>query len=318
MYACVDLGSNSFHLLIARWHDGAHEIVERFSEKVQLGEGLSQNCTINADAFQRGLVCLEAFALAMERYPIKYLWVVGTNALRVAENSQDFINQAKSRGFAVDVVTGLEEAALVYAGVTSAIPKDDQVRLVIDIGGGSTELIVGKGPVQLQAHSLPIGCVSWRDRWFSTRLENKDLLRKQLTMAADDAEQVFAQVADQLARTPWAEVFASSGTAKMLSAICSHKYPSAAGSTLVDFDVLAKLESDIIETTLNPGRTLPGLKNSRKELLLPGWAVLTGFMKVHQINKLHFSPAALREGMLHYMVKARDLNDSPLRVLRAS
>ncbi|MDP1757841.1 MAG: exopolyphosphatase, partial [Pseudohongiella sp.] len=157
MYACVDLGSNSFHLLIARWHDGAHEIVERFSEKVQLGEGLSQSLTINAEAFQRGLLCLEAFALALERYPIKYLWVVGTNALRVADNSQDFITQAKSRGFDVDVVTGLEEAALVYAGVMSALPQDDQVRLVIDIGGGSTELIVGKGPDQLQAHSLPIG-----------------------------------------------------------------------------------------------------------------------------------------------------------------
>lgn len=318
MYACVDLGSNSFHLLIARWHDGAHEIVERFSEKVQLGEGLSQHRTINADAFQRGLLCLEAFALALERYPIKYLWVVGTNALRIADNSQDFITQAKSRGFDVDVVTGLEEAALVYAGVMSALPQDDQVRLVIDIGGGSTELIVGKGLDQLQAHSLPIGCVSWRDRWFSTKLENKDLLRQQLMLAADDAEQVFAQVSDHLARTPWAEVYASSGTAKMLSAICSHKYPSATGSTLVDFDILAKLESDILETTLNPGRTLPGLKNSRKELLLPGWAVLTGFMKAHKIDKLHFSPAALREGMLHYMIKARDLNDSPLHVLRAS
>ena len=317
MYACVDLGSNSFHLLIARWHDGAHEIVERFSEKVQLGEGLSRNRNINTDAFQRGLLCLEAFALALERYPIQYLWVVGTNALRVAENAHEFIAQAKNRGFDIDVVTGLEEAALVYAGVMSALPQDEQTRLVIDIGGGSTELIVGKGPEQLQAHSLPIGCVSWRDRWFNSKFGNEDLLREQLKMAADDAEQVFAQVSGHLARTPWSEVYASSGTAKMLSAICAQKHPSSAGSLLVNFDVLTMLESDIIDTTLDPARSLPGLKNSRKELVLPGWAVLMGFMRAHQVANLHFSPAALREGMLHYMIKARDLNESPLRVLRA-
>lgn len=316
MYACVDLGSNSFHLLIARWQDGAHEIVERFSEKVQLGEGLSRNHNINADAFQRGLLCLEAFALALERYPIQYLWVVGTNALRVAKNANEFIAQAKSRGFDVDVVTGLEEAALVYAGVMSALPQDEQTRLVIDIGGGSTELIVGRGSEQLQAHSLPIGCVSWRDRWFNSKFENEDLLREQLKMAADDAEQVFAQISSQLARTPWSEVYASSGTAKMLSAICAQKHPSSAGSGLVNVDILAMLENDIVDTTLNPLRSLPGLKNSRKELVLPGWAVLMGFMRAHHVSNLHFSPAALREGMLHYMIKARDLNEAPLHVLR--
>jgi exopolyphosphatase/pppGpp-phosphohydrolase len=106
MFACIDLGSNSFHLLVARWHNGRHEIVERFSEKVQLGEGLATSGHINSAAFARGLACLDAFALALKRYPISHQWAVGTNALRVADNAGDFIAKAQSRGFCVDVVTG--------------------------------------------------------------------------------------------------------------------------------------------------------------------------------------------------------------------
>jgi exopolyphosphatase/guanosine-5'-triphosphate,3'-diphosphate pyrophosphatase len=318
MYACIDLGSNSFHLLIARWHNGAHEIVERFSEKVQLGEGISHSQRISPAAFQRGLLCLEAFAVALERYPISYRWSVGTNALRVAENASDFIQEAKAAGFDIDVVTGLEEAALVYAGVMSAIPADNQTRLVVDIGGGSTELIVGKAAEQLQSHSLAIGCVSWRYRWFNSQWTDEQLLRQRMADAADAAKHVFLEVGQQLASCSWSEVYASSGTAKMLSTICAQKFYGTASPGLVNVDMLKALENDIVHLGLNPNLSLPGLKNSRKELLLPGWAVLTGFMEAYRITNLHFSPAALREGMLHYIIKAKELNDSPLHVLRAS
>jgi exopolyphosphatase/guanosine-5'-triphosphate,3'-diphosphate pyrophosphatase len=318
MYACIDLGSNSFHLLIARWHNGAHEIVERFSEKVQLGEGISHSQRISPAAFERGLLCLEAFAVALERYPISYRWAVGTNALRVAENAADFIQEAKAAGFDIDVVTGLEEAALVYAGVMSAIPADNQTRLVVDIGGGSTELIVGKAAEQLQAHSLAIGCVSWRDHWFNSQWTDEQLLRQRMADAADAAKHVFLEVGQQLASCTWSEVYASSGTAKMLSTICAQKFYGTASPGLVNVDMLKALENDIVNLGLNPNLSLPGLKNSRKELLLPGWAVLTGFMEAYRITNLHFSPAALREGMLHYIIRARELNDSPLHVLRAS
>ena len=318
MYACIDLGSNSFHLLIARWHNGAHEIVERFSEKVQLGEGISHSQRISPAAFERGLLCLEAFAVALERYPISYRWAVGTNALRVAENAADFIHEAKAAGFDIDVVTGLEEAALVYAGVMSAIPADNQTRLVVDIGGGSTELIVGKAAEQLQAHSLAIGCVSWRDHWFNSQWTDEQLLRQRMADAAYAAKHVFLEVGQQLASCTWSEVYASSGTAKMLSTICAQKFYGTASPGLVNVDMLKALENDIVNLGLNPNLSLPGLKNSRKELLLPGWAVLTGFMEAYRITNLHFSPAALREGMLHYIIRARELNDSPLHVLRAS
>jgi len=316
MFACIDLGSNSFHLLIVRWHDSCHHIVERFSEKVQLGEGLAQTGRISPAAFARGITCLDMFAAALRRYPVEHVWVVGTNALRVASNADEFLQQASARGFSVDVVSGLEEATLVYSGVMSSLPDDGASRLVVDIGGGSTELIVGCGSRQLQAHSMPIGCVSWRDKWFAEPSSNAVVLRERLEAAAADAESVFNAVAQQLATTPWAEVLASSGTAKMLSALCSQRVSSGGEALQVDMDVLLELESDIIQVALDPHISLTGLKNSRRELVLPGWAVLLGFMRANSVQSLSFSHSALREGMLHYLIRAAELNVPPLRVLQ--
>lgn len=316
MFACIDLGSNSFHLLIARWHNGSHEIVERFSEKVQLAEGLACHGRINPAAFARGLACLDTFAAALRRYPVDQCWVVGTNALRVADNAESFLQEAAARGFVVDVVSGLEEATLVYAGVISALPDDDTSRLVVDIGGGSTELIVGRGTQQLQAHSMPIGCISWRDKWFTEKVTNPDYLQQRLDAAAAEAEAVFRTVAGQLKTTPWTAVYASSGTAKMLSALCSQRVAPGSPPLQVELSVLESLAPDIIQISVNPHLTLRGLKNGRRELVLPGWAVLMGFMRANNVHVLHFSHSALREGMLHYLVKASDLNVSPLHVLR--
>lgn len=317
MFACIDLGSNSFHLLIARWHNGSHEIVERFSEKVQLGEGLAGSGLISPAAFARGLVCLDTFAAALRRYPVQHRWVVGTNALRVADNAGAFLQEAAARGFQIDVVSGLEEAALVYAGVISALPDDGSTRLVVDIGGGSTELIVGRGAQQLQAHSMPIGCISWRDRWFSEKLTDATALQQRLEEATQASEAVFRTVADSLASTPWTGVYASSGTAKMLSALCSQRVAPGSPPLQVELSVLQSLEPDIIQISVNPHLTLRGLKNGRRELVLPGWAVLMGFMRANNIQVLNFSHSALREGMLNYLVTASAVNVSPLHVLRA-
>lgn len=317
MYACIDLGSNSFHLLIARWHEGSYDIVERFSDKVQLGEGLVEGGNITQQAFDRGLRCLETFRQALARYPIEHRWAVGTNALRTAANAGQFLQKASEMGFVIDVVPGLEEAALVYAGVISALPADDTSRLVIDIGGGSTELVVGAGPKRLQSHSMAIGCISWRDIWFSNLPRTESALSQCLDDAAQASANVFAGVAGELAATPWHEVYASSGTAKMLSAVCTHKNQQQRSAPGVTLATLQALKSDVMRTVLEPGFSLPGLKNGRRELILPGWAVLHGFMTACQVTDLNFSPSALREGMLHYLARASATGESPLHVLRA-
>ena len=316
MYACIDLGSNSFHLLIARWHEGGYDIVERFSDKVQLGEGLVEGGNITQQAFDRGLKCLDTFRHALARYPIEKCWAVGTNALRTAANAGQFLQKASEKGFVIDVVPGLEEAALVYAGVVSALPADNTPRLVIDIGGGSTELVVGAGPKRLQSHSMAIGCISWRDTWFTDPPRNESALSKRLDDAAQASADTFACVAGDLKTTPWREVYASSGTAKMLSAVCSHKSRQQRSAPGVTLATLQALKADVMRTVLEPGFGLPGLKNGRRELILPGWAVLHGFMTACQVDDLNFSPSALREGMLHYLTQASVTGESPLHVLR--
>lgn len=316
MYACIDLGSNSFHLLIAHWHDGEHEIVERFSDKVQLGEGLASSGLISPQAMDRGLNCLTTFRKALARYPIRHCWAVGTNALRSASNATQFLAEAQKLGFVVDVVSGHEEAALVYAGVVSALNGLDRHRLIVDIGGGSTELIVGHGRRRLQTHSMDIGCISWRDRWFLNMPSDALALEAQLDAAAGAALQIFGKVSLELMETPWHEVYASSGTAKMLSAVCKQ---SVSGDCYagVKLETLLALKPDIIRSAIDPGFALPGLKNSRRELVLPGWAVMIGFMQAMNIKELAFSPAALREGMLVYLVVAAAKGVPPLRELKA-
>jgi exopolyphosphatase / guanosine-5'-triphosphate,3'-diphosphate pyrophosphatase len=316
MYACIDLGSNSFHLLIAHWHDGEHDIVERFSEKVQLGEGLAATGSISPAAMMRGLNCLATFKHALARYPIRHCWAVGTNALRAANNAALFLAEAKKLGFTIDVVSGYEEAALVYAGVLSALPVQDIPRLVIDIGGGSTELIVGHGPRRLQTHSMDIGCISWRDLWFQDMPSDLRKLEAQLDLATEAALRIFDKVSRNLMENPWQEVFASSGTAKMLSGVC-RQCGLYDGSNGVSLATLLALKPDVIRTALEPDFVLPGLKNSRRELVLPGWAVLTGFMQALSVQELTFSPAALREGMLSYLVSAAVRREPPLHVLKA-
>ncbi|MDP1932336.1 MAG: hypothetical protein Q8L60_12855 [Gammaproteobacteria bacterium] len=300
MYACIDLGSNSFHLLIARWQDGETRIVERFSNIVQLGEGVPLTGEISPAAFERGIDCLREFAEVMSQYPIQQYWALGTNALRLARNAPEFLSRALDLGLEVSVISGIQEAILVYAGVLSGLPRSDTTRFVIDIGGGSTELIVGRQDKRLSTQSLAIGCVSWRDRYFASLPSDAVALEALLDHATDEAIKVFAAAKHEVLRSPWSEVYASSGTAKMLAAVCQQKGYTEGEITL---EALEALKSDVLECASDSAMLLPGLKDRRKDLLMPGWAVLTGMMRTYSLDSLRFSSTALREGMLDYMMR---------------
>jgi exopolyphosphatase / guanosine-5'-triphosphate,3'-diphosphate pyrophosphatase len=302
MYACLDLGSNSFHLLIAQSIvPGRIEIVERFSEKVQLGEGVVKHRRISQTAFQRGLDCLRRFREVIDRYPVQSCWALGTNALRVAENAEEFIRAAAAYGFQLAVITGEQEAALVYAGVVSALPHDSEGRLVIDIGGGSTELIVGSGRSAKFSRSLPVGCVSWRDQWFDEFFPTRRDYLGQLIRACDAASAVFGTIVPEVRKFGWDSVYASSGTAKMLSSVCQ---ANDLGDGEITLESLYALQPLIVDSTLN-GELLQGLAENRRDLVLPGWAILTALMETLQLQRIGFSPTALREGMLAHMLLAR-------------
>ena len=313
MYACIDLGSNSFHLLIGEWGKGRVQIIERLSEKVQLGENVHISGKISSQAFQRGLNCLQRFKLLMKQYPIKQYWALGTNTFRVTDNADDFIKEAKVLGIDISMVSGLQEAVLVYAGVITSLSENDTHRLVIDIGGGSTEIIIGKRTNLLFAESLPIGCVTWRDRFFSNTGHDQKELERKMDVAAAEARHVFKAAAPGISRIGWHKAYASSGTAKLLASICQ-EYGCSVGQ--IKLDTLHTLKHKIAECILE-GRDLVGLKDRRRDLLLPGWSVMTALMESYKIDTMNFSATALREGMLDFMVKnektlkAMEENDLP-------
>ncbi|MEX1197314.1 MAG: hypothetical protein WEB57_05580 [Pseudohongiellaceae bacterium] len=304
MYACLDLGSNSFHLLIARFEQGRMIVVERFSEKVQLGEGVAINGVLSDAAMRRGSECLHHFREVIDAHPADCLWSVGTNALRKAGNAGIFLREARLLGFDIEVISGEKEGALVYAGVSSLLSDEDEPRLVVDIGGGSTEIVSGEGNRHHRVVSLPMGCVSWRDRFFSelTTEASREDVDRALDASADEATAILSDARETLEVSPQSllAVHASSGTAKMLAVIAGAQGEPA---RMVSRDGLDRLRREQLLHRLveEPDWLVPGLKPARRDLLLPGWTLVRAFMDVFDVPLLAFSPSALREGMLATM-----------------
>lgn len=311
MFACVDLGSNSFHLLIARDEAGRMELVERFSVRVQLGEGVALDGRLTEAAVQRGLDALADFRDVIRAWPIECLWSVGTNALRRAANRDVFLEPAARLGFPIEVIDGEREAELVYAGVCSR--RDDTTRrLVVDVGGGSTEVIAGTGHRPRWACSLPLGCVSWRDRFFAhlDRNAGTDAVDAALLAAREEAGGLFQEACDRGAGEleSFEEALASSGTAKMLARVgAASGYPA----DLISRDSLDRLHGDgwLHRQVEQPDGLVPGLKPARRDLLLPGWSLMAAFMETFGADTVAFSRDALREGMLDTMRALRDRPD---------
>ncbi|OYW93497.1 MAG: exopolyphosphatase, partial [Pseudomonadales bacterium 32-61-5] len=167
LIAGLDLGSNSFHMVLARISNGEVRILERLGEKVQLAAGINEQRMLDEDAMERGLDCLRRFAQLVNHLPQGAVRVVGTNALREARNRALFIRQAEAIiNHQVEVISGREEARLIYLGVAHTFPSATGKRLVVDIGGGSTEFIIGEGFDSQLRESLQMGCVSYTQRYF--------------------------------------------------------------------------------------------------------------------------------------------------------
>ena len=299
MYACIDLGSNSFHILIGEWIDGRIEIVERSSDSVKLGADVRKTGSISPAAYKRGLSCLRHFKALMDEYPLEQSWALGTNTFRVTDNAQNFIQAARDIGIEISPISGVQEAVLIYAGVITSLPASDNHRLVIDIGGGSTEIIIGHKHNLLLTQSMAIGSVAWRDKFFFQKASDPLLLEMQLDAATAASKAVFDGISIGVKKAGWEEAYASSGTIKMLAAICqAHGFEKGE----IELAALQTLKPQII-TAISGGGDLPGLKERRRDLLLSGLAVLVGLMQSYTVDRINFSAAALREGMLDFMVK---------------
>jgi exopolyphosphatase/guanosine-5'-triphosphate,3'-diphosphate pyrophosphatase len=310
LIAAIDLGSNSFHMVLAKADHGEIRILERLGEKVQLAAGLDENHQLSEEAINRGLECLRRFAQLIAGLPEGAVRVVGTNALREARNRAVFIRRAEEiLGHQVEVISGREEARLIYLGVSHSIADTPNKRLVADIGGGSTEFIIGQLFEPLLRESLQMGCVSYTQRFF----KDGKITAARYAQAYTAARLELMGIENALRRISWEEAVGASGTIKAVGLTIK-----AAGLSNgeVTSEGLAWLKRKMFKAGEVEKLDLEGIKPDRRAIFPSGLAILEAIFDACDITLMSHSEGALREGVLydllgryqHEDVRERTLN----------
>ncbi|MDH4284102.1 MAG: exopolyphosphatase [Gallionellaceae bacterium] len=291
--AAVDLGSNSFRLQTARVENNQLYMLDGLREPVRLAAGLTADKRLDKEAQQRALSCLERFGERLRGLPQEAVRAVGTNALRVAKNAPDFLSAAEAAlGFPIEVIAGREEARLIYLGVAQGLPHSDEERMVMDIGGGSTEFIIGSGIDPHKLESLYMGCVSYSLRYFPDGELSKSGF-KQAELAARNELQTIAM---EFARSNWDIALGSSGTARVLCDLLEMNGFSSGGITRTG---LEELRAQLLKAGNMRRFDLPGLKPDRAPVLPGGFAIMYAAFCELGIEVLQPALGALREGVLY-------------------
>ena len=292
--AAVDLGSNSFHLVVAREVDGNLQILHKEKQRVALAEGLDDKNILSQAAIERGLAVLKQFALTLQDFPSCNVKVAATYILRRAKNINAFLAQANTLfPFHIEVISGQEEARLIYQGVAHNLHHDHN-RLVIDIGGGSTELIIGQHFQHQLLASRNMGCVSFTQQFFSGgNINSKRFLRAQ-TKAEQELEVIFANYIG----VGWQSVVGTSGTIKsILAMICAND----SQQKTITLERLLELKIQFIAAKDISNLAISGLTPERQATICGGLAILIATFKLFAIDEMHYSDYSLREGLLHEM-----------------
>ncbi len=292
LYAALDLGSNSFHLLVASFGDGKMRVLDRHKEMVRFAAGLDDQDHLDDATQQRALESLARMAERLRHIPREHIRVVGTNTLRLAGNAADFLQQAEATlGVPINIISGTEEARLVYLGVACDFSPEDRRRLVIDIGGGSTELVIGSHqPILLE--SLPMGCVSFSRRYFADGVVSEAAFRQ----AVRAARQELSPYVESF-RGRWDEAVGSSGTIRALGRIAANNHWGDDGA--ITPEALQKMSESLLKVTQVQQLKLNGLPGERLEVFPGGLAILTALLEELEIPRLIPSEYALREGVIH-------------------
>jgi len=293
--AAVDLGSNSFHMIVARVENGQLQVIDRLREMVQLGAGLDENKHLSAKVQQRALECLGRFGQRLRALPPGAVRAVGTNTLRQVRDSDDFLQAAEAAlGHPVEVIAGREEARLIYLGVAHGL-AGHEVRLVVDIGGGSTELIIGEAFEPQRMESLHMGCVSMSRRFFPGGIITKEAMDDAIIAGRLELRPVRAQ----FSHDQWQTAMGSSGTIKAIRNIVQAEGWSDEGITRAS---LKKLRKALVSAGHVEKLRLAGLADERRSVLPGGVAVLSAVFKGLDIDRIRVSGEALREGLLYQML----------------
>lgn len=295
LIAAVDLGSNSFHMIVARVDQGEIRPVERLGKKVQLAAGLNEHDELTADAIKRGFSCLKQFAQYLTGHNFQAVRVVGTNALRKARNSEAFVEKAQSiLGYPVEIIAGREEARLIYLGVAQTQADDNERRLVMDIGGGSTEFVIGERFEPKLMESLHMGCVVFTDRFFGTG----ELTPQRFQSAYYAARLELLNIEQAFTRLGWVDAVGSSGSIRAVSSILQ----AMGESETITRESLETLKQKVLKFNQINRVRFPGLKPDRQAIFPAGLAILMAGFDALGIERMHYSDGALREGVLHDML----------------
>lgn len=291
--AAVDLGSNSFHLQIARVLDHQLYPLDNLKETVRLGAGITPEKQIDAATAERALNALRLFAERLRGLPKDAVRVVGTNALRIAKNADSFVREAENiLGYPIEVIAGREEARLIYVGVAHSLPPANHNRLVVDIGGGSTEFIIGHRMKPKLVDSLYMGCVSFSERYFPAG----KLDRKSFKEAEYAAARELESITTPFRKEGWREALGSSGTAKALGIILVENGQS---KETITRDGLAWLKEKAIKAGDFKSLDLPGVKGDRIPVLPGGLAIMTAVFEELGLKEMSIADTALRDGVLY-------------------
>lgn len=295
-FAAIDLGSNSFHLVVARVLGDWVSIVDRLRDPVRLAGDLDDKGRLSEAGLERMLASLERFRQRLKDIPPERIFATGTNTFRRARAPKDLLARAQEAlGAPIQILSGQEEARLIYLGVVRELPPSERRRFVIDIGGGSTECILGRGNQPVYTDSLHMGCVSWSQRFFPDGKLTRERFRKAETAAKLELE----TLQDRFTRMGWTEAFGSSGTILAISRILA-AIDSDAGA--IERAGLKRLRKLMVEAGNVKSLDLPGLDRDRRPVLPGGLAILKAAFDMLSIQSLRPTKAALREGILYQQI----------------
>ncbi len=291
--AAVDLGSNSFRLQVARVVDDQIYPLDTLKDPVRLGAGLTADEWLDEAAQQRALACMRRFGERLRGLPREAVRVVGTNTLRVARNSASLIPQLEAAlgGFPIEIIAGREEARLIYLGAAHSLPASKEKRMVIDIGGGSTEFIIGQQLKAQKTESLYMGCVSYTLRYFP----DGKITEKAMRAAETAAKLELQSIVHEFFAGNWQQAVGTSGTARSLQDICELNDFSSIGLTIEGMEKIRELllkQGNIANLKIN------GLRPDRAPVIAGGFAIMSAIFSELGIRMLTCATGALREGVM--------------------
>jgi exopolyphosphatase/guanosine-5'-triphosphate,3'-diphosphate pyrophosphatase len=304
VYAALDLGSNSFHMLVAKIESGKLVIIDRHKENVRLASGLRSDGTLSKPAVKRALESLYRFAERLRPVSINHMRVVGTNTLRAAKNADSFLERAEEiLQSPVSIIRGAEEARLIYQAIARDLAPGDKRRLVIDIGGGSTEIIVGDRRPRL-LESLYLGCVIYSKRFFVDGKISPQIYKKASLAARTEIQGAVSK----FNRRHWDEAIGSSGTIRAIESVLEGMKLNS--DHMITLAGLEQLAGSLCKFSEVDQIQLPNLSDERRDVFPGGLVILHALFQELGIEKMHVSSYALREGIIFELAGLEEIRNT--------